>query len=222
MQVLVGYDLSQMMHTDQQLILHRPVQVGNRLDCEVCLESFRQMGGTDIIVTKNLITDQHEEPVATTRTTLIARTGGVADPELARVVAAVMIHKAPTPTASTRYDHTCRAHVAGGSRQPRLYSSWRGTRTTVRSPSAPAAEPRVVGTCRTVPDSRPSSGLMSAASARRNRWWPRRSRRARSRRGCALPLVVRGCQSCGCRWCGRGGGRLIGRVGCRLCIRWTA
>ncbi|MDI9973748.1 MaoC family dehydratase N-terminal domain-containing protein [Rhodococcus sp. IEGM 1307] len=74
--VLPGYDLSQMMHTDQQLILHRPVQVGNRLDCEVCLESFRQMGGTDIIVTKNLITDQHEEPVATTRTTLIARTGG--------------------------------------------------------------------------------------------------------------------------------------------------
>ena len=61
MRVLVGYDLSQMMHTDQQLILHRPVQVGNRLDCEVCLESFRQMGGTDIIVTKNLITDQHED-----------------------------------------------------------------------------------------------------------------------------------------------------------------
>ena len=76
MRVLAGYDLSQMMHTGQQLILHRPVQVGNRLDCEVCLELFRQMGGTDIIVTKNLITDQHEEPVATTRTTLIARTGG--------------------------------------------------------------------------------------------------------------------------------------------------
>lgn len=95
--VLVGYDLSQMMHTDQQLILHRPVQVGDRLDCDVCLESFRQMGGTDIIVTRNLITDQHEDPVATTRTTLIARTGGVADPELARAVAAVMMHRAPPP-----------------------------------------------------------------------------------------------------------------------------
>ncbi|MFF2113587.1 (3R)-hydroxyacyl-ACP dehydratase subunit HadA [Rhodococcus koreensis] len=97
--VLVGYDLSQMMHTDQQLILHRPVRVGDRLDCDVCLESFRQMGGTDIIVTRNLITDQHEDPVATTRTTLIARTGGVADPELARAVAAVMMHKPPAPPA---------------------------------------------------------------------------------------------------------------------------
>ncbi|OUS97721.1 (3R)-hydroxyacyl-ACP dehydratase subunit HadA [Rhodococcus sp. NCIMB 12038] len=95
--VLVGYDLSQMMHTDQQLILHRPVQVGDRLDCDVCLESFRQMGGTDIIVIKNLMTDQHEDPVATTRTTLVAPTGGVADPELARAVAAVMMHQAPLP-----------------------------------------------------------------------------------------------------------------------------
>ena len=97
--VLVGYDLSQMMHTDQQLILHRPVQVGDRLDCDVCLESFRQMAGTDIIVTENLITDQHDSPVATTRTTFIARTGGVADPELVRAVAAVMMHKAPPPPA---------------------------------------------------------------------------------------------------------------------------
>ena len=97
--VLVGYDLSQLMHTDQQMFLHRPVQVGDRLDCDVCLESFRQRGGTDIIVTKNLITDQHEEPVATTRTTFIARTGGVVDPDLARAVAAVMMHKAPTPPA---------------------------------------------------------------------------------------------------------------------------
>ncbi|ABG98767.1 conserved hypothetical protein [Rhodococcus jostii RHA1] len=97
--VLVGYDLRQMVHTDQQLVLHRPVRVGDRLDCDICLESFRQMGGTDIIATKNLITGQHQDPVATTRTTLIARTGGVADPELARAVAAVMMHKAPAPPA---------------------------------------------------------------------------------------------------------------------------
>jgi acyl dehydratase len=97
--VLVGYDLSQMMHTDQQLTLHRPVRVGDRLDCDICLESFRQMGGTDIIVTRNLIIDQHQDPVATARTTFVARTGGVADPELARAVAAVMMHKAPAPPA---------------------------------------------------------------------------------------------------------------------------
>jgi hypothetical protein len=96
--VLVGYDLSQ-MHTDQQLVLHQAVWVGDRLDCDVCLESFRQLGGTDIIVTENLITDQHEDPVATTRTTLVARTGGVADQDLARAVAAVMMHTAPAPPA---------------------------------------------------------------------------------------------------------------------------
>ncbi|MBC2640803.1 MULTISPECIES: (3R)-hydroxyacyl-ACP dehydratase subunit HadA [unclassified Rhodococcus (in: high G+C Gram-positive bacteria)] len=91
--VLVGYNLSQLMHTDQQLILHRPVTVGDRLNCDVYLESFRQMGGTDIIVTTNLITDQHEQPVATTRTTFIARTGGVINTELAKAVADVMMHK---------------------------------------------------------------------------------------------------------------------------------
>ncbi|WP_174705540.1 (3R)-hydroxyacyl-ACP dehydratase subunit HadA [Rhodococcus koreensis] len=97
--VLVGYDLSQMMHTVQQLVLHRPVRVGDRLDCDICLESFRQMGGTAIIATRNLITGQHDDPVATTRTTFVARTGGVADPDLARAVAAVMMHKAPASPA---------------------------------------------------------------------------------------------------------------------------
>jgi len=91
--VLVGYNLSQLIHTDQQLILHRPVTVGDRLTCDVHLESFRQMGGTDIMVTTNLITDQYQQPVATTRTTFIASTGGVIDAELAKVVAAVMMHK---------------------------------------------------------------------------------------------------------------------------------
>lgn len=91
--VLVGYDLSQVMHTDQQLILHRPVTVGDRLNCDVSLESFRQMAGTDIIVTTNLITDQHEQPVATARSTFIARTGGVIDEKLAKAVADVMMHR---------------------------------------------------------------------------------------------------------------------------------
>ena len=64
------------MQTDQRLVFHRPIQVGDRLFCDVYLESFRQVAGSDIIVTKNIITDQNDEAVVTTWTTLVARTGG--------------------------------------------------------------------------------------------------------------------------------------------------
>ncbi len=69
------------MQTDQRLVFHRPIQVGDRLFCDVYLESFRQTAGSDIIVTKNIITDQSTKLVLTTWTTLVARTGGEVDAE---------------------------------------------------------------------------------------------------------------------------------------------
>ena len=82
------------MQTDQRLVFHRPIKVGDRLVCDVYLESFRQMGGSDIIVTKNIITDQNDELVQTTWTTLVARTGGEVDENIAHAVKDVMMHGA--------------------------------------------------------------------------------------------------------------------------------
>ncbi|MFD1814947.1 (3R)-hydroxyacyl-ACP dehydratase subunit HadA [Rhodococcus gannanensis] len=66
-------DLSNILHTDQRLVFHRPMKVGDRLYCDVFVDSFRVMGGSDIIVTRNDITDEAGEPVLTTYTTLMGR-----------------------------------------------------------------------------------------------------------------------------------------------------
>ncbi|MDG3009182.1 acyl dehydratase [Rhodococcus sp. D2-41] len=68
-----GLDLRHVMQTDQRLVFHRPVEVGDRLVCDVYIDSVRQMAGADIIVTKNIVRDQDEELVLTTYTTLIYR-----------------------------------------------------------------------------------------------------------------------------------------------------
>ncbi|WP_433612002.1 (3R)-hydroxyacyl-ACP dehydratase subunit HadA [Prescottella agglutinans] len=92
-QILTGFDLSQILQTDQKLVFHRPVRAGDRLTVDVSLESFRQTAGSDIIVTKNVVLDQAGEPVITTLTTLVGRTGGEADPDRIRRIKAVMMRE---------------------------------------------------------------------------------------------------------------------------------
>ena len=94
-EVVTGYDLSQIMQTDQRLVFHRPLKAGDRLICDVHLESFRQVAGSDIIVTKNIISDVNGELVQTTWTTLVARSGGEVDENIAHAVKDVMMHGAP-------------------------------------------------------------------------------------------------------------------------------
>lgn len=90
-QIVTGYDLSQIMQTDQILEFHRPIKVGDQLVCDVYLHSFRQAFGGDIIVTKNIVTVQNEV-VLTTYTTLIGRSGGDIDPNLQGAVRNVLMH----------------------------------------------------------------------------------------------------------------------------------
>ncbi|WP_062984013.1 fused (3R)-hydroxyacyl-ACP dehydratase subunits HadA/HadB [Nocardia anaemiae] len=90
-QIVTGYDLSQIMQTDQILEFHRPIKVGDQLVCDVYLHSFRQAFGGDIIVTKNIVTAQNEV-VLTTYTTLIGRSGGDIDPNLQGAVRNVLMH----------------------------------------------------------------------------------------------------------------------------------
>lgn len=90
--VVTGYDLSQIMQTDQILEFHRPILVGDHLICDVYLHSFRQAFGGDIIVTKNIATNQRDEVVLTTYTTLVGRSGGDIDPNLNEAVGKVLMH----------------------------------------------------------------------------------------------------------------------------------
>lgn len=91
---ITGYDPSQILQTDQKLEFHRPIQVGDRIFCDVYLESFRQMSGSDIMTTKNIITDQNGDLVQTTWTTIVARTGGEIDENIAHAVKEVIRHGA--------------------------------------------------------------------------------------------------------------------------------
>ena len=63
----------QVVQVDQTLKYLIPVKVGDRLYCDVSVHSFRKSFGADIIVTKNVITNQNGEPVQETYTTLVGR-----------------------------------------------------------------------------------------------------------------------------------------------------
>nr|WP_067700157.1 fused (3R)-hydroxyacyl-ACP dehydratase subunits HadA/HadB [Nocardia jejuensis] len=91
-QIVTGYDLSQIMQTDQILEFHRPIKAGDQLTCIVYLHSFRQAFGGDIIVTRNDVVAQNDELVLTTYTTLIGRSGGDIDPNIGDAVRNVLMH----------------------------------------------------------------------------------------------------------------------------------
>ncbi|TQC46646.1 acyl dehydratase [Rhodococcus sp. WS4] len=73
-EVVTGYDPSEMLHTDQRVQFHRPIAVGDRLYCDVFLDSFRRAAGSDFLVTKTIIRDQNDAPVQTMWTTVVAYT----------------------------------------------------------------------------------------------------------------------------------------------------
>jgi acyl dehydratase len=63
------------VQVDQELKFLMPIKAGDRLYCDVYVHSTRQSFGADIIVTKNIITNQDGEIVQETYTTLAGRTG---------------------------------------------------------------------------------------------------------------------------------------------------
>ncbi len=80
---LGGLDVSRVMQSDQRIIFHKPLVTGVRLDCEVSVDSVREMAGSDIIVTKNVITDKSGDPVLTTFTTIVHRADAASEPAAA-------------------------------------------------------------------------------------------------------------------------------------------
>jgi hypothetical protein len=63
----------QIVQVDQVLKFLKPIQDGDKLYCDVSVDSVRQAHGTDIIVTKNIITNDAGDVVQETYTTLAGR-----------------------------------------------------------------------------------------------------------------------------------------------------
>ncbi|BBZ21755.1 (3R)-hydroxyacyl-ACP dehydratase subunit HadA [Mycolicibacter hiberniae] len=71
----VTTDDAQIVQVDQKIEFYRAITEGDRLHCDVSVESVRRAHGTDIIVTKQVVTDEAGNIVQQTYTTLAGRAG---------------------------------------------------------------------------------------------------------------------------------------------------
>jgi len=63
----------QIVQVDQVLKFVAPIQAGDTLYCDVYVDSIRKAHGTDIIVTKNIVTNEAGDVVQESYTTLAGR-----------------------------------------------------------------------------------------------------------------------------------------------------
>jgi acyl dehydratase len=71
----IGIQDAKIVQVDQELKFHVPIQAGDKLYCDVYLHSIRRSFGADIIVTKNIVTNEKGDVVQETYTTLAGRAG---------------------------------------------------------------------------------------------------------------------------------------------------
>ena len=67
--------LHPLVQVDQELKFLAPIHAGDKLYCDVYVHAIRQAHGTDIIVTKNIVTNGKGDVVQETYTTLAGRAG---------------------------------------------------------------------------------------------------------------------------------------------------
>ena len=75
----IGITDMQIVQVDQVIKFVKPIHAGDKLYCDVYVDSIRQAHGTDIIVTKNIVTNDNGDTVQETFTTLAGRTGEEGD-----------------------------------------------------------------------------------------------------------------------------------------------
>jgi acyl dehydratase len=75
----VGVTDMKIVQVDQVLKFLQPIHAGDKLYCDVYVDAIRQSHGTDIIVTKNIITNDKGDVVQETYTTLAGRSGEQGD-----------------------------------------------------------------------------------------------------------------------------------------------
>ncbi|MEB3070071.1 (3R)-hydroxyacyl-ACP dehydratase subunit HadA [[Mycobacterium] vasticus] len=66
---------AQIVQVDQKLAFHQPIKEGDRLYCDIEVESVRRAHGTDIIMTRQIVTNDAGDIVQETYTTLAGRAG---------------------------------------------------------------------------------------------------------------------------------------------------
>ena len=71
----IGITEMQIVQVDQVLKFITPIFAGDKLYCDVYVDSIRQSHGADIIVTKNIVTNEAGDVVQETYTTLAGRSG---------------------------------------------------------------------------------------------------------------------------------------------------
>ena len=71
----IGLTDAQIVQVDQVLKFQKPIQAGDKLYCDVYVDSVRQAHGTDIIVLKNIVTNEAGDVVQEGYTTLAGRAG---------------------------------------------------------------------------------------------------------------------------------------------------
>jgi acyl dehydratase len=75
----IGIQDAQIVQVDQELKFLKPIHAGDKLYCDVYVHSIRQAHGTDIIVTKNIVTNDAGDVVQETYTTLAGRSSDDGD-----------------------------------------------------------------------------------------------------------------------------------------------
>jgi acyl dehydratase len=75
----IGIKDEKIVQVDQELKFLKPIQAGDRLYCDVYVQSVRRSFGADIIVTKNIVTNDKGDVVQETYTTLAGRSGEEGD-----------------------------------------------------------------------------------------------------------------------------------------------
>jgi len=71
----IGVTDMQIVQVDQVLKFHKPIHAGDKLYCDVFVDSIRKSHGADIIVTKNIVTNDKGDVVQEAYTTLAGRSG---------------------------------------------------------------------------------------------------------------------------------------------------
>lgn len=71
----IGIQDAKIVQVDQALKFVRPIFAGDKLFCDVYVDSVRQAHGTDLIVTRNIITNEAGDVVQESYTTLAGRSG---------------------------------------------------------------------------------------------------------------------------------------------------
>jgi acyl dehydratase len=71
----VGLETMQIVQVDQKFVFHRPIRAGDKLFGTMHVHSVDERFGADIVVTRNVCTDEHGELIIEAYTTLMGHEG---------------------------------------------------------------------------------------------------------------------------------------------------